>query len=343
MDKWKLLVARETVLLERYIRVEGYRDMLGAPSKVKVGNLLVINQDGITSQYVYLPETAKRLDLVWAEYQQGYLKKFFPLWSGELEELKKSTKAVLANGTAKNFSIFIKWYKLARSIVFYTNNLNKLFESKKLKKETLAIGEWHEKAEVESSAAWDALMPFFEKLGRKHKTSPAELMFYLPKEFFKFLQEGKKVGEKILQERKKHYVLWLQNGRMKFYLGKQARQVEMEQVPPEKIAPVKEIKGMVACRGKATGKVRVVNTKAQMERMQAGEILVSIMTTPRLLAATKKASAIITDEGGITCHAAIISREFKIPCIIGTKNASKILKDGDFVEVDADSGIVKIL
>ena len=55
----------------------------------------------------------------------------------------------------------------------------------------------------------------------------------------------------------------------------------------------------------------------------------------------KKAKAVITNEGGLTCHAAILSRELKIPCIIGTKNATKVLKDGDIVEVDAGKGIVK--
>ncbi len=63
------------------------------------------------------------------------------------------------------------------------------------------------------------------------------------------------------------------------------------------------------------------------------------MTDPDFLPAMKKASAIITDEGGITCHAAIVSRELKIPCIIGTRIATKVLKDGDLVEVDANKGI----
>ena len=57
----------------------------------------------------------------------------------------------------------------------------------------------------------------------------------------------------------------------------------------------------------------------------------------------KKASAIITDEGGMSCHAAIISREFGLPCIVGTKIATRSIKDGDKVEVDADKGIVKII
>ena len=65
------------------------------------------------------------------------------------------------------------------------------------------------------------------------------------------------------------------------------------------------------------------------------------MTRPEFLPLMKKAKAIITDEGGITCHAAIVSRELGIPCIIGTKIATKVLKDNDLVEVDAEKGIVR--
>jgi pyruvate,water dikinase len=67
------------------------------------------------------------------------------------------------------------------------------------------------------------------------------------------------------------------------------------------------------------------------------------MTRPEFVPLMKKAIAIVTDEGGITCHAAIVSRELKKPCIIGTKVATQVLKDGDMVEVDANSGIVRIL
>ena len=80
-----------------------------------------------------------------------------------------------------------------------------------------------------------------------------------------------------------------------------------------------------------------------MHKMQQGDILVSTATTPSIVPAMKKASAIVTDEGSLTCHAAIVSRELEITCVIGTKNASKILKDGMRVEVDADKGIVRIL
>ena len=70
-------------------------------------------------------------------------------------------------------------------------------------------------------------------------------------------------------------------------------------------------------------------------------VLVTSMTRPEMVVAMEKAAAIVTDEGGITSHAAIVSRELKIPCIIGTKVATKILKNGDLVEVDAFKGIVR--
>ncbi len=107
-----------------------------------------------------------------------------------------------------------------------------------------------------------------------------------------------------------------------------------------------EIKGMVACKGNVTGKVKIVLNaldKEDADKFEDGNILVTSMTRPEFLQLMKKAAAIVTNEGGISCHAAIIARELKIPCIIGTKIATKVLKDGDIVEVDADKGIVKII
>ncbi|HBQ21809.1 MAG TPA: hypothetical protein DD708_07730 [Deltaproteobacteria bacterium] len=101
--------------------------------------------------------------------------------------------------------------------------------------------------------------------------------------------------------------------------------------------------GNTAFPGKVTGIVKVINDRTSMEKMEDGNILVSVATTPNIVPAMKKASAIVTDEGGLTCHAAIVSRELEVPCVVGTKFASKILHDGDLVEVDANQGIVKIL
>jgi phosphohistidine swiveling domain-containing protein len=103
------------------------------------------------------------------------------------------------------------------------------------------------------------------------------------------------------------------------------------------------IKGNIGAPGKISGKVRVIIDINKGNDFKDGEILVTGMTRPEFVPLMKKASAIITDEGGVTCHAAIVARELKKPCIIGTKIATQVLKDGDLVEVDADKGVVKII
>ncbi len=106
---------------------------------------------------------------------------------------------------------------------------------------------------------------------------------------------------------------------------------------------IKEIKGTSASKGYAKGKVRLVLYANDISKLKAGEILVTEMTLPAFVPYMKTAAAFITDEGGLTCHAAIVSREMKKPCIIGTKIATQVLKDGDMVEVDANNGVVRIL
>jgi pyruvate,water dikinase len=77
--------------------------------------------------------------------------------------------------------------------------------------------------------------------------------------------------------------------------------------------------------------------------MTPGEILVTTMTTPSLMLAVEKAAGIVTDEGGMLCHAAIVSREFEIPCVIGTNEATRQLRTGDTIIVAADEGRVQII
>lgn len=103
------------------------------------------------------------------------------------------------------------------------------------------------------------------------------------------------------------------------------------------------VKGQVASIGKVKGRVRVMLKAKSLERFQDGEVLVSAMTTPDFMPIMKKAVAFVTDEGGVTCHAAIVSRELGVPCIVGTGVATRVLRTGEFVEVDAERGIVRKL
>jgi phosphohistidine swiveling domain-containing protein len=103
------------------------------------------------------------------------------------------------------------------------------------------------------------------------------------------------------------------------------------------------ITGNIGNPGKYTGPVSVVMNTDDFPKLKPGDVLVTTMTTPDFVILMQKAGAIVTDIGGMLCHAAIVSREINKPCIIGTKFGSKILKDGDTVEVDADKGIVRLI
>jgi len=107
------------------------------------------------------------------------------------------------------------------------------------------------------------------------------------------------------------------------------------------LTKVVEFNGIVASKGKVKGIVNVILNPEATKKFEKGEILVTTMTSPKFTVFYKKTSAIVTDSGGMLCHAAIVAREMNVPCIIGTKIATKVLKDGDYIEVDANSGIVK--
>ena len=104
-----------------------------------------------------------------------------------------------------------------------------------------------------------------------------------------------------------------------------------------------DLHGLTASTGKVSGRVRICKSLESIRDFKEGDVLVASMTRPEFVPAMKKAAAIVTDEGGITCHAAIVSRELGIPCIIGTKMATRVLKDGDIVEVNANHGLVRVL
>src|SRR3989338_2406567 len=99
--------------------------------------------------------------------------------------------------------------------------------------------------------------------------------------------------------------------------------------------------GTISNTGTAKGPAKVIFNREQLPKMQKGDILVAPMTTPWYIPAMEKAAAFVTDEGGMLSHAAIISREMKKPCIVGTKVATKVFKDGDLIDVDADNGVVR--
>lgn len=140
------------------------------------------------------------------------------------------------------------------------------------------------------------------------------------------------------------YSAYIKEGNgLNFYLGAQAKKKMapvLNALPKIKMIADK-ITGECAYPGKARGRVKIIANIQEEDKFEKGDILVSYATDPSLLPMMKKAAAFITDMGGLTCHAAIVAREMKKPCIVGTKIATKVLKDGDLVEIDAEKGIVR--
>ena len=164
------------------------------------------------------------------------------------------------------------------------------------------------------------------------------------------LFDDKKVSVQILKERKLAYVMIGNSDNLNYIDGKEAEKI----VSKFDIALHefhREIKGKTANKGVVKGKAKIITAdygnfdglKKIMEMMSKGDILVAETTSPELMPACSKASAIVTNQGGMMSHAAIVSREMNIPCVVGTGNATDLIKDGDLIEVDGDNGIVRIM
>jgi pyruvate,water dikinase len=100
------------------------------------------------------------------------------------------------------------------------------------------------------------------------------------------------------------------------------------------------VTGLGASPGMATGVVRIIKGKADLEKIKQGDIMVTVMTMPDMVPGMRRAGAIVTDEGGMACHAAIVSRELGCPAVVGTKKATKLLHEGMTITVDGSKGVV---
>lgn len=181
---------------------------------------------------------------------------------------------------------------------------------------------------------------FLKEIGKRKKIDFKELCYYLIKEIDELVKEGKKIDAK---QRFNGFVEYYhERGRIDYITGKQAEDFARPYLDIRIDPNQKEIKGMVVSSGKTVrGAVKILATPKEISKMNYGDILVASMTSPDFIVAMRKASAIITDEGGMTCHAAIVSRELGIPCIVQTRIATRLLKDGEIVEVDTGKGIVR--
>ena len=145
-----------------------------------------------------------------------------------------------------------------------------------------------------------------------------------------------------LNERLNFCIAYIGTKKDHVYTGQSAKDF-LKKISFEKrtVSSSQELTGTCACPGKVKGIVKIINIPQEMCKMREGNILVAHNTNPNLVPAMKKAKALISVAGGLTCHAAIVARELKTPCLVGVTSATQVLKDGDKIEVDATKGVIR--
>ncbi|HUC38964.1 MAG TPA: PEP/pyruvate-binding domain-containing protein [Candidatus Acidoferrum sp.] len=188
------------------------------------------------------------------------------------------------------------------------------------------------------------MIPFYTEIARRLNISYAELKLLFPDDIIDLLKTGKPAKE-LIKERAPLTVYVVYGNKRYLFTGADAQTIQkaLSMKLNFKKEDAYELKGTPVNLGVAKGNVKVLMNSKQASKILNGEILVAKTTTVSLVPAMRKAAAILTETGGITSHAAIVSRELGVPCIVGVENATTILKDGDFIEVNADNGTIKII
>ncbi|HLD31907.1 MAG TPA: PEP-utilizing enzyme [Patescibacteria group bacterium] len=219
-----------------------------------------------------------------------------------------------------------------------------LTEKEKYLFQTLrTLGFWKFERKFQNQKAHELMEDFIREIARRNNLSILQAKMIGPNEMEDVLIHNR-VNPDQLNERLNESVVVFSGSKCEVWEGSRGKEI-LTEIHQSLAVNLDQtiIKGSTAYPGIAQGTARQVNTVEDMQKLQPGDILISTSTSPQILPAMKKAAAIVTDSGGITCHAAIVAREIKIPTVIGTKIATKIIKDGDQIRVDADQAIITII
>ncbi len=179
-----------------------------------------------------------------------------------------------------------------------------------------------------------------EKISVKTGYDKHLILAMLPSEIHSYFISTKLPDPEILEKRYESSALIWTNDKFEVVSGNEVRNIEKALFDTENKTSVQ---GQIAYKGKINGTAKIVLDPNKADHFNDGDILITTMTRPEYLSLIKRSSALVTDGGGILCHAAIIAREIKKPSIIGTEIATQIFQNGDLVEVDADNGVVRKL
>lgn len=181
--------------------------------------------------------------------------------------------------------------------------------------------------------------PILNSIAKSLGISYDDLLFMTHPEILSSLRDRSLLNEHTIWSRKSGFAVVMLDNEVAWYDGSSLE--ELLALEQKALETASSVKGITASPGRVKARARVVLSNDEVEKVQNGEILVTTMTTPSLMLAIERASGIITNEGGMLCHAAIVSRELGIPCIIGTDKATEVFSDGDLVDLDANNGIAR--
>ncbi len=185
-----------------------------------------------------------------------------------------------------------------------------------------------------------------KELGRRFGFQREELKYLFTEELEKLEKDADTLRETAQWRMQNEFMTIGEKGMARVASDEEMREIKLVAFPEIVYESIDTLRGVVACAGpsaKYRARVKVLHSPKEVSKIEPGEFLVATMTSPNFLIGMSRALGFITDEGGVTSHAAITARETNKPCVIGTKNATKVLKDGDLVEVDTALGTVRIL
>lgn len=249
---------------------------------------------------------------------------------------------------------FIEQYTLQKSISAKNKNLARvLMHHLRSDRDLTKTIEWSRKygwllnwSVEQALISFVKLQSFFKLIAKETNVPYRDWVHFTAQEVSRGLTGKRRFSRSEIKKRKHGHVFLIEKGRIRLFYGKEAKKLSDKldtAIDSIDAAKITEIQGQSASPGMAKGKIRRAMIAKETFRVRGGDILLCVMTSPDYVPAMNRAAAIVTDEGGLLCHAAIVSRELGKPCVVGTKFATKILKDGDDVEVDADKGLVRIL
>lgn len=224
------------------------------------------------------------------------------------------------------FESFIKEYSLNKDQIDFINLVKEYVYIRTFRTDVLSI-------------AFFNMMPILNEIQENTAISKEDIYYYTEKELIHIVQE--KIKPFDISQRKKKYSFFLFDDSYRIFTGKDIDLLVEKYGLSQETSSHLELQGKVAFNGVVQGPAKIVLDPNDLSKVKKGDVLIAVMTFPSYIVAMEKASAFVTDEGGILCHASIVARELKKPCIINTKNATKVFKDGDLIEVDATKGIIK--